>query len=233
MFTIEIADVPIGVDNRFPEVERLCGAYLTDRKPAFTVSVTDEEMRREQQIYGEPNGYDEELCLYRHIALGLMDYDAFLMHAAVIAVDGCGLAFAARSGTGKTTRVRLWMDALGDRVRVINGDKPILRFMEDGLHAFGTPWMGKEGLGENTCAPLSALCFIRRSENVSLRRIQADEVLPMLFQQVLIPKEERQLDRFMALMNRLISQTPCFLLQCNKDKENPEEIWAQICRETA
>ena len=233
MFTMEIAGVPIGVYNRFPDVEGLCRNYLTDRQPAFTVSVTDEEIRREQQLAGEPNGFDEELCLYRHIALRMMEYDAFLMHAAVIAVDGDGVAFAARSGTGKTTRVRLWTEALGDRVKVVNGDKPILRFTENGLYAFGTPWMGKENMGENTSAPLRALCFIKRGEDVSLRRITADEVLPKLFQQVLIPKEEEMLDRFLTLMNRLMLTTPCFLLTCNREKEKPADIWEQIRTETA
>ena len=47
----------------------------------------------------------------------LPDYDAILMHAAVIDNDGQGAAFAAKSGTGKTTRVNLWKTVFGGPVK--------------------------------------------------------------------------------------------------------------------
>ena len=62
----------------------------------------------------------------------MLGYDAFLFHAAVVSYAGCGYAFAAKSGTGKSTHVAQWMHALGDRVTVVNGDKPLLRWWRCG-----------------------------------------------------------------------------------------------------
>ena len=210
MFTMEIAGIPIGVDNLYHGTFQRCRDYLTDRPPAFTVSVSEEEMLRSA---GESSAYTEQQCVYRELSLRLMAYGAFLMHAAVIEVDGQGLAFAAQSGGGKTTRVNLWQRALGDRVRIVNGDKPILRFMDGGLFAFGTPWCGKENLGENLRTPLKYICFIERAERVSLRRLEQDRILPRLFHQVLVPKDPEQLNLFFPLMERLISSVPFYLLR--------------------
>ena len=44
---------------------------------------------------GPSRGYCESLCLYRQICRRLPFYDAFLMHASVVAVDGEAYAFAA------------------------------------------------------------------------------------------------------------------------------------------
>ena len=43
----------------------------------------------------------------------------------LISFDGQGIAFAAPSGTGKTTHIKLWQRLYGDRVEIINGDKPL------------------------------------------------------------------------------------------------------------
>ena len=46
-------------------------------------------------------------------------YDTILFHGSVIAVDGEGYLFTAKSGTGKSTHARLWRETFGDRaVRV-------------------------------------------------------------------------------------------------------------------
>ena len=124
MFCIKISDIVIGIENHYPYVQQLGRDYTVPAlDPAFTVSVTASEIEREQdaEAHSSP-GYCESLALYRKIVQLLLPFDAFLMHAAVIAVDGKAYAFAARSGTGKTTHIRLWQQLLGDSVRVINGD---------------------------------------------------------------------------------------------------------------
>lgn len=243
MFSVEIAGVPIGINNHYSEVETFCRDYITDRNPWFTVTVSVEDIV--SMLHGKSSdfgtdlssagviqeyslSYAEELCIYRQIALAMIDYDAFLMHAAIIDVDGEGVAFAAGSGTGKSTRVSLWRKTFGTRVKVVNGDKPILRFVNDKLYAFGTPWMGKENWGANTRVPLKYVCFLEREEEVSLIQLETKQVLPRLFQQVLLPEDEEKTGSFMSLLDRFIGNCNFFLLKCNQDKENAEEIWEEM-----
>lgn len=54
--------------------------------------------------------YLERLALMRKIADHLPEHNCFLMHGAVISVQGDGYLFTAPSGTGKSTHVSLRHD---------------------------------------------------------------------------------------------------------------------------
>lgn len=225
MITIEIAGIPIAINSRYNIEKQQYNGYITEKQPLEIVTASDEEIRSEGTIV---SAYTEQLCILRKIALLCVNHSAFLFHAAVIDVDGQGIAFAAQSGTGKTTRVLLWKKAMGDRVKVVNGDKPILRFMDDGLYAFGTPWMGKERLGEDTSVLMKAVCFIERGDMVELHRLTPKEAVPRLFTQMLIPKDAEHLKVFLTLMERFAQAIPFYLLTCNQDQEDPQTLWTEI-----
>lgn len=220
MFCIELAGVPIGIDNQYSYVQRLCEGYETDKPPVFTVRATEEEILTEQKGDDQFSlGYCECLCIYRHICCKLVHYDAFLMHSSVIAVDGVAYAFAAPSGTGKTTHTRLWLQQFGNRAQVVNGDKPIYRFLDERLYACGTPWQGKEGMGNNIQCPVQAICFLEQSPENEIRPLQGAEVNSHLFRQILIPKDEEDFEQFWPLLERLVTSVDFYLLKCNMEPE--------------
>ncbi len=94
------------------------------------ITITRQMIDAERELATEgtwSDGYLQQLALYRAIAEQAPRHGVFLMHAAVIGFGGKAYAFTATSGTGKSTHLRLWMDALGSGVQVINGDKPLMR----------------------------------------------------------------------------------------------------------
>ena len=154
MFCVQIAGVLVAVENRYAFTERLCADYIVDVSPdecAFSVSATPEEIAAENNDEDAFSpAYCESLALYRKMCTRLLDYDAFLFHAAVVSYAGRGYAFAAKSGTGKSTHVAQWMHALGDRVTVVNGDKPLLRWWRcgggrEGVDAGAAPVAARSG----------------------------------------------------------------------------------------
>lgn len=222
MFKIKIAELIIRIDHKYEFVSRLCEPYKVSdaAKEDFGVSASEQEIAAESE--GEENfsmPYCESLCLYRKLCLKLVRYDGFLMHSAVIELDGEAYVFAAKSGVGKTTHIRLWMQKFGSRCHVINGDKPVYRFLGGKLYAFGTPWCGKEGLGENRSAPVRAICFLERSPVNQIRRLTQAEVIGRIFHQLLMPKEEEGITRFLSMVERTISTVGCYLLRCNMERE--------------
>ena len=221
MFCIEIAGIPIGIDNRYKYIKRHCRGYeIEGKEPDFTVSVTEEEIEKAQHPEKpRSKGYVESLCLYRKIGLRLAKYQTFLMHSAVVAVDGKAYAFTAPSGTGKTTHIRLWLKMLGDRVQVLNGDKPLYRFIDGVLYACGTPWQGKEHMGENIMRPVQGICFLEQSPENRIRPLSASEVTRRIFWQLLIPEEEEELDRYWVLLEKMLDTVPFYLLECNRELE--------------
>ena len=160
----------------------------------------------------------------------MLDYNAFLLHAAIVSYAGRGFAFAAKSGTGKSTHVAQWMRALGDDVTVVNGDKPILRWRNGEAAetacdlpvgefiAYGTPYCGKENWGQNTSVPLRAVCFIERcelGEPDRLSRLEDDgEIVARIMNQILMPHDPALAVRQLDLLDRLVNSAPFYVLRC-------------------
>ena len=222
MFRIKIAGLVIGIDNRYEYVAWLCKRYLVAaEKEDFQVAAKKEEIIKEH-LEGKgrfPLPYCEAACLYRRICQNLIGYDAFLMHSAALEMNGWAYIFAAKSGVGKTTHLKLWMEEFGKQVQVINGDKPVFRFLEGTLYVCGTPWCGKEGLGNPIIAPVKAICFLEQDQKNKIRRLEAPEVIGRIFHQMLMPKEEEAMNRFLDMVDRILADVDCYLLTCNRDRE--------------
>lgn len=231
MFVMSLAGVRVGVDNRYPFVERQCRAYLTEGENAdFTVRVTEEEIREEAANGNFSDGYCESICVYRRICEEIAAYNVFLMHGSVIEVDGYAYAFLARSGVGKSTHTRLWIKNI-PHARVLNGDKPLFRVEEDGsIIAFGTPWNGKENWGENISAPLAAVCFLERGEENSIRAALPEEILPRLMHQYYLRGERGSVERRLVMLDALVKAVPYYVLACNISDEAALLSYGAMCR---
>ena len=228
MFQIEAAGLVIRIENRYDFVQNLCRDYITapDRPADIAVCVQEEELRREAEKAPDPSlsdAYHEAVAAYKQISNALPAFDAFVMHASVVAVDGKAYGFAAESGTGKSTLTRRWMEALGDRLTVINGDKPICRFRDGQLLAFGTPWCGKENWQTNTSAPLEALCLLERGEENVICPVDAFELLGELVHHFHLPGGGRvDMPRLVELIDRMVTTVPVYRMRCRNDSSAAE-----------
>lgn len=223
MLKICIAGITVGIEHRYKHVERISRDYITDGEPTFTVSATDREIEEERsrELTELHDGFIESTVIHRKIAERLSDFDAFLFHGAVLEVDGSAYAFTAPSGTGKTTHTRLWLECFGERVRYVNGDKPIIRFIDGVPYAFGTPWLGKEGYGANISAPLAGIVHLKRGKTNSARVLEFDDISTVLLSQIYIPRSPLAAARTLALVNRLSSCVKLIELKCNMEKDAP------------
>lgn len=223
MFVIKLADLYIEIDNRFDHVERFCRGYIAEGGGSvdFAVSVSDDDLKKESELAQTAfsDGALECTAVYRKICTEILRYDAFFIHSSVVAVDGAAYAFAARSGTGKSTHASLWLKRFGNRAFIVNGDKPIMRFTGKGLTVYGTPWCGKEGMNTNTSVPLKALCFLQRGEVNIIRRASQRESIDRIFGQLLIPRDKQSLSAMLDLTDRLVREIPMYLLECDISDE--------------
>lgn len=224
-----IANRVVCVDSLYDEVHDYCRDYLTDKEAEYTVitdkSDIDSERQRsanEDRFEGRPvkvysDSYLEELAVYRKIAEKMLDFDTVLFHGSVVAVDGVGYLFTAKSGTGKSTHTRLWREYFGSRAVMVNDDKPLLRISESGVTAFGTPYNGKHRLGANISVPLKAICILTRAAENSIVPISAVEAYPMLIQQIYRPSDMAKMQKTLTLADMLAEQTALYRLGCNMD----------------
>ncbi|MBR7116875.1 MAG: hypothetical protein IKC87_04110 [Clostridia bacterium] len=227
MLTVRIAGLSIAIDNKYRHIEHLCKDYLTDDEPDFTVFAEEGDIDREREACLEEfderfsDGYLESTVIYRKIADKLPEYGAFVFHGAVLSVDGLAYAFTARSGVGKTTHTRLWLELFGERAHYINGDKPIIRFIDGTPYAFGTPWMGKESYGRNTSARLAGIAHVKRGQDNIARTASANEMSTVLLTQMYLPKDRLMAMRTLSLLSEMIGKVKLIELECNMEKTAP------------
>ena len=225
MFVLQMAEMNFQINNRFEYLKKQCEEYRgkadhVDFKINVSPEEIEEEKRKTQHVFSE--GYLESICAYRQICTEILSKDAFLMHAAVVEVDEEAYAFCAKSGTGKTTHVRLWKRMLGDRLIFINGDKPILRVSDHDVFAYGTPWAGKENYQTNKKSRLKAICFIERAAQNTIERLSPQQAVLRIMHQVLIPQDSCKAAMQLDLLDRVLKQVPAYLLKCNMQLQAAE-----------
>ncbi len=229
--TYRFAGINVRITSLYPDVHEYCRDYLTEGDPDFSVSIAPDDLSFEKSRFETerpleaaasltfPDGYWEELAVYRKIAEQAPFFDTLLFHGSAVAVDGIGYLFAAPSGTGKSTHTRLWREVFGTRAVMVNDDKPLLRFREDGILVYGTPWNGKHRLSANVGVPLKAICFLERAAENTIDRICPKTAFPLVFRQCYRPADGVAMEKTLSLLDRLPSCLPFFLLRCNRDPE--------------
>ena len=225
MSNYKIADTVFSLRLLEPRLASRLRDYRTEEAAELTLGLTPEELTAEREYPGTEeysDAYLEWLAIYRKLSDYLLEKDVLLFHGSAVAVDGEVYLFTAPSGTGKSTHARLWREMLGDRVLMVNDDKPLLKISEDGVTVYGTPWDGKHRLSTNIALPLKALCLLNRGEENRIRRVTADEALPTLLRQAY---RSEALDRILPLVTRLSDAVPIYELYCNMSPEAAEVSW--------
>ena len=135
----KIADKLIEVTSLYPDVHEYCKDYAAEGVPEFSVEITREDIDYEREKTAKEYAYEgkrapnysegvlEETAVYRKIAEKMPLYATIVFHGSVIAVDGVGYLFTAKSGTGKSTHTRLWREMLRDKAVMVNDDKPLIK----------------------------------------------------------------------------------------------------------
>lgn len=223
----KFGDIPVEVRNRGQYFADCCVDYLAENEdPKFSILATDEDLAFEQAQAEEniefSKPYLEFIALYRKFCEKVLDYGVVLCHGSVVELDGKAYMFTAPSGTGKSTHAKMWRQRFGDRVTMINDDKPLLKFCEDGVYAYGTPWDGKHHLSTNTCAKLAGICFLKQADVNSIRQIGPEESVGLLMNQIYRPRNAEGLMKTMDYADRLISEIPIYLMGCTISEEAAE-----------
>lgn len=154
---------------------------------------------------------------YRH----LLKFNGIYLHSSAIALDGKAYLFSGQSGIGKSTHTRLWQQVFGaEKAIVFNDDKPALRRLDDGWFAYGTPWCGKDGINVNMKVPLAGICFLKRADENSIRRLSKVEAVACVLSQTIRRfKSEEKLNVMLDAVDKLVSEVPIYELS---NKPEPE-----------
>lgn len=157
----------------------------------------------------------------------ILFHQGIVFHAAAISLQSKGILFCAPSGTGKTTQASLWRKHMG--AKIINGDRPAVRIINEQPLAFGTPWSGTSPDFSSTYAPLSAIILLEQSPTNSIRKLERIEIIQFLLPRCFLPYHDNKLME-LAINNleKIIELTPIYLLKCKPDKNSVELVYECI-----
>lgn len=228
-FKIKLAGKVIDVKHIFPDVREYCREYITEGQADFFIEISRKDIlfekrksAHEDEVEGIPvrqfsDGYLEILAVYRKIVEKLIDDDILLFHGSAIAFDDDGYLFTAKSGVGKSTHARLWRRQFGERVRMLNDDKPLLKITDNGVIVYGTPWDGKHRLNSNSSAPLKAICILKQDVSNHIEQMENRSAYPFLLQQIYRSSNPDKIMKTLTLLDKLLDYVGIYQLGCTMD----------------
>ena len=154
-------------------------------------------------------------------------HDTLLIYASLVRQNGYGYAFIAKSGTGKSTHVSLWLRHLPG-CDLMNDDNPIVRIIDGEAYIFGGPWSGKTPCYRNVKARLGAITRIDRAPANSIERLAPIEAFASFLPSCSSMKwDEDIFNRICNTVTKIIETTAIYTLHCL-----PNEEAAILCNKT-
>lgn len=145
---------------------------------------------------------------------------SMLIHSSVVLYKGQGFAFLGKSGTGKSTHSRLWMEHLTE-VELLNDDSPAIRILESGeVFIYGTPWSGKANCFKNKKAPLAGISRLSQASYNKYKRKEGLEALVTLLPSGSGIRWDNDIfSRMIGVMELLVKHVPIAVLECKPDRD--------------
>lgn len=234
---IEIAGTPFELRCQYAENRAFFEAYRTEKAPLFSIAPAPADRAAAQaglDRMAEAEGkaavrcseaFLENNAIHALLAEKLTAYHVLLMHGSALCMDGEAYLFTARSGTGKSTHARLWREAFGPRVWMINDDKPMLRIGEGGVTVYGTPWDGKHHLSRNASAPLKAVVKLERGAENRIEPMTEKDALLLVHQQAYVSPNPGTMKRIVEMETELLRHAAFYRLQCSMEPEAARVAW--------
>ena len=153
-----------------------------------------------------------------------------LMHASLVRNNNYGYAFIAKSGTGKSTQVSMWLRFIAGS-DLMNDDNPIIRFIDNEFWIFGSPWSGKTPCYRNVKAKLGAITRIDRASNNSMEKLPPIQAFASLLPSCSSMKWDTDIYNAVCdIITKLVETTNIYTLHCLPNKEAAEVCYATISK---
>ena len=242
---IRIADLPIEWQSEYSDFVKAFSVE-TEEKPVISVrfenslpechgiqyseAPSDKFLRLENGEFACVNADWSKVTSYFSVPSGMYAlplaamcskfsyYDAFLMHASCVSVNGEGVIFAGNSGVGKTTQAELWQKYLG--AEIINGDKAFVRETNGDFYGCGLPWRGSSEYCLNEKTRLKGIVVLRQAKENRITKLDEAKATEFFMPHVFMPHwDGKCLDNTFATMEKMFKKVPVVLLECLPDEE--------------
>ena len=153
--------------------------------------------------------------------------DTLLIHASLVRQNGYGYAFIAKSGTGKSTQVSLWLRHIPG-CDLMNDDNPIVRVINGEVFIYGGPWSGQAACYRNVKPKLGAVSRIYRATENSIEKMSPIEAFASFLPSCSSMKWDNDIfNKICDTVTKVVETTSIYTLHCLPNKEA-----AVLCNKT-
>ena len=160
----------------------------------------------------------------------IIPHAAVSMHASVVVNDGKAVLFMGKSGTGKSTHTRLWLEHIPGS-SLLNDDNPIARVVGHEVVAYGSPWSGKTHCYKSESAPVAG--FIRLRQAPYNRYMPCEDIAAF---KALLPgssvlRQDKTLHSILCgTLIEIAGMTKVGEMECLPDKDAAETCFKSVCK---
>ena len=153
-----------------------------------------------------------------------------LIHASLVRNNNFGYAFIAKSGTGKSTQVSMWLRHIAGS-DLMNDDNPIIRCIDNEFWIFGSPWSGKTRCYRNIKARLGAITRIDRATTNSVDKLSPIQAFASLLPSCSSMKWDSDIyNTICDTITKIVETTGIYTLHCLPNKEAAEVCYKAISK---
>lgn len=153
-----------------------------------------------------------------------------LIHASLVRNNNFGYAFIAKSGTGKSTQVSMWLRHIAGS-DLMNDDNPIIRCIDNEFWIFGSPWSGKTPCYRNIKARLGAITRIDRATTNSVDKLPPIQAFASLLPSCSSMKWDSDIYNAVCdTITKIVETTGIYTLHCLPNKEAAEVCYKAISK---
>lgn len=218
---INVLDLNIAIDPQYEMLKERSKQYIVNNNPKIDFEVKVDNAEIEKYKKANPQlSYDEieyiltSIIFYKKI----IDYNAFLLHSSSVALNNYAYSFSASSGGGKSTHSELYLKYFKDSY-IVNDDKPAYKYIDGKFYVYGTPWSGKNDISKNIKVELKGLCFIKKADTNTIRKMNNIEAIHNVLSQTIRFKDNILHEKLLSLLDKFVSLYNIYELSCDISKE--------------
>ncbi len=146
-------------------------------------------------------------------------YETLMTHASVVRYNDEGFMFLGRSGTGKSTHSRMWLENI-EGATLLNDDNPIVRIVEGKAYVYGSPWSGKTPCYKNEVVPLKGVVrIVRAPHNRAVRLNPLQSYASLKPSCSCMRWDMKSTDALHKTVEKVISEVACWNMECLPDAD--------------
>lgn len=147
------------------------------------------------------------------------------IHSSTVTLGDKAYMFLGKSGTGKSTHSRMWLESFAE-CELLNDDNPMIRVEGGEVKVYGTPWSGKTRCYKNRSAQVQGLVRLRQApENRFTRRKGCEAFVELLPSCAVLRFDDELYDKMCDTLAAVAQQTTVGVMDCL-----PNTDAAQVCR---